>query len=1030
MAVFKQELNWSAYQNKQLKVLESLDKSFGDSLRISQQLASSMSKMELAIENMSRASEATAKNVASITKDLTGKAEEFTRQMDKAGTTVNAAAASFKSSAENSGKQMKDTGDQLASSGSKFMTVLAGAGNFLMKHMGTIGRAADEFSTISNQMIMLSGMSGATVREFRSEIVSIVSDLNKETGYLYSPTESYRQIVAATQGITSNLEAIEEMAKPLLLTQETLDVGINTVADLFNKFYTRYSFSSTNMEDALNEIRGNTAGNSANAEATLQNIQALEKWISYSAGNDNAKREEMLETISHYTSWLESMDINSAPYTQYLNAIAYGDYSSHPELANILTRGGIKDTATATDMAKAGQFEELTKALMNGIYSAFNTIDGSYAMGAALDNLGLDRDTAMDAWNTMNSANYVSLEEFLSKSKYAQPTMTELAEDKYVSMADKANHWLEKIYSKLASIQEMNPLGFGFSDVALLAGILPTAIQSIKTLRGGGSALGEVASGVGATSSRGLGNILQTFGAKSAVKGQFSTFSTMGGSSIGNAAMGASDGLTKVASLGGGLGGAAMMAGGLAAGGLMTYDGVKDMLDKQNNAGTRVAAGVEAAGGLAGMGALVALGVSNPIGWVALAVGGVALLAKNIIKSATTIGETAAIEKAYEQAKKTVVNQAKDNEDTLLEVKAGLKHDEDLEKMRSKLIQSGILSESDLQKAREADIEGLKSLTEAYLKATKQFTPDYELALDKYEKSDKQYIKDLKMGLEEALQDWNDSGKLKEGSQELEATDALMYSLLKDLESQKANGVEFDKNTQKIYEEMVKAYEDGELSKKEANRILDKGAWNTVFQNANFGAEEFMRATEKMAAANETGAKIVGSVTPKEGTYYGVEEASHVLELAAKALHAPNEETAKEFLDQLKEEGYKSEKYTEIGAAAEKWGLTGYATGTNYIPHDQIALLHEGEAVVPKKYNPAANTAEMQSMADQIKATQESTTRETREYFISFVEELKEIREFLAEWKSDNIKREAASESRNRHSVGRSFIQSYLSTER
>jgi hypothetical protein len=34
--------------------------------------------------------------------------------------------------------------------------------------------------------------------------------------------------------------------------------------------------------------------------------------------------------------------------------------------------------------------------------------------------------------------------------------------------------------------------------------------------------------------------------------------------------------------------------------------------------------------------------------------------------------------------------------------------------------------------------------------------------------------------------------------------------------------------------------------------------------------------------------------------------------------------------------------------------LPSYDTGTNYVPHDMIAQIHEGEAVVPKQYNPTA----------------------------------------------------------------------------
>ena len=36
---------------------------------------------------------------------------------------------------------------------------------------------------------------------------------------------------------------------------------------------------------------------------------------------------------------------------------------------------------------------------------------------------------------------------------------------------------------------------------------------------------------------------------------------------------------------------------------------------------------------------------------------------------------------------------------------------------------------------------------------------------------------------------------------------------------------------------------------------------------------------------------------------------------------------------------------------AEKW-LNSFDVGTNYVPNDQIAKVHKGEMIVPKKYNP------------------------------------------------------------------------------
>ena len=49
--------------------------------------------------------------------------------------------------------------------------------------------------------------------------------------------------------------------------------------------------------------------------------------------------------------------------------------------------------------------------------------------------------------------------------------------------------------------------------------------------------------------------------------------------------------------------------------------------------------------------------------------------------------------------------------------------------------------------------------------------------------------------------------------------------------------------------------------------------------------------------------------------------------------------------------GYRLEDVQKLFA---KHGIPAFAVGTNYVPHDMLAQIHEGEAIVPKAYNPAA----------------------------------------------------------------------------
>lgn len=48
-------------------------------------------------------------------------------------------------------------------------------------------------------------------------------------------------------------------------------------------------------------------------------------------------------------------------------------------------------------------------------------------------------------------------------------------------------------------------------------------------------------------------------------------------------------------------------------------------------------------------------------------------------------------------------------------------------------------------------------------------------------------------------------------------------------------------------------------------------------------------------------------------------------------------------------------RYEDVLQAAERAGIPRFDVGTNYVPQDMLALIHEGEAIVPKAFNPAAH---------------------------------------------------------------------------
>ena len=78
-----------------------------------------------------------------------------------------------------------------------------------------------------------------------------------------------------------------------------------------------------------------------------------------------------------------------------------------------------------------------------------------------------------------------------------------------------------------------------------------------------------------------------------------------------------------------------------------------------------------------------------------------------------------------------------------------------------------------------------------------------------------------------------------------------------------------------------------------------------------------------------------------------------------------------------------AKRLPEISAAWEQqYGikLPSFAVGTNYVPRDMLAQIHEGEAIVPRAYNPAAgggtgSTERLESLVEMLTAKVEELTR-------------------------------------------------------
>lgn len=222
---------------------------------------------------------------------------------------------------------------------------------------------------------------------------------------------------------------------------------------------------------------------------------------------------------------------------------------------------------------------------------------------------------------------------------------------------------------------------------------------------------------------------------------------------------------------------------------------------------------------------------------------------------------------------------------------------------------------------------------------------------DSYKKSDEQ------------MQQWNKDGELNQ-----DKIDALVerYSILG---NSLQIHIDWLKDTHTIMGAVSGEYGHAiEVTKEETEKLKEQ---NTAFWNLHKTCE----LTEDQQQ------RLVKNLESEVDGLIGVNG-----ELSENSdLYQKNKERIKEVQDQLQElTGKKFETNAEINVYAKDktdysnfftkaanaisgafdwvggkisaiFGIPQYDVGTNYIPNDQLAIVHEGEAIVPKKYNPVVN---------------------------------------------------------------------------
>ena len=533
----------------------------------------------------------------------------------------------------------------------------------------------------------------------------------------------------------------------------------------------------------------------------------------------------------------------------------------------------------------------------------------------------------------------------------------------------------------------MNELAVMYETLGLTGPIIVSAIEGLGNILItwlGANLIGKFFGGSGSGLLGKVGSAIKT-GA-----GKVGTAAKTGLSAVGNGSMLA------------GVGNLASVAGGAYLG----YQGFSNMASDISNGEFNLGTGLSTTQGIAGTTAAVAggtaigaslLGASGvaaaagPIGWAALAVAGVAAAGKAIYDE---VMENKKInESQLEEMNKQVdeeISQRKEKQREQISAYTELRDEiistNDVETAKRELLEAGMLTQEEYNDAQINSKDKLMDLTDEYINSAQKLNEASNAIYSEIHKEQNEdmdpYIQKTKEFMNSIVKGAGQTKMYKQDDKGRSTTESTIRALYDYYSTADSLSEDEQKIFNKMSEYMSSAYSD--LSWEEIDAIVnvmdnEKKAMRSSINKALKNTDILSRFTSGYGNS-WTGDRVTEQLGLGEYNPMDTEKAQTALDnIAAALINDTNTEIASETIKGYINDYKNATGHTDLNSltgntkeyitkAMEKYNIESYRQGINNVPADQLAMLHQGEAVLT-----ASTANELRNMTDVYRETTSQT---------------------------------------------------------